>query len=129
MTTQELRELDAWIAEHVMDCKEAEVLRDLIDGRFIRNTEGEILIWRGRPNHPKVEQWRPTTNQSGAMDVLKKCAEKRVIIELFINVQGKWTCGTQSVEMGSYQSVFSESETAELSICLFAKQLFSQTTK
>jgi len=129
MTTNELRELDAWIAENVFGAHIFKSGRGSICARFHSNTNDEYeRIIESR--HPwDGQSYNPTQCPMDAMDVLKKCAERRVIIELFINVQGKWTCGTQSVEMGSYQSAFSESETAELSICLFAKQLFSQTTK
>ena len=91
MTTQELRELDAWIAEHVM---------------------GAIVP------HPF---FKPTEDPRGARDVLKKCAES---VNVTVSAYGNyWIVGNN--KLGDLV----KTDSLELSICLFAKQLFSQTTK
>jgi len=93
MTTQELRELDAWIAEHVFGVSVP---------------------------HPF---FKPTEDPRGAMDVLKKCAEKHQH-DIAIGTAGPtdWRVWAGELNGATYAS------SLELAICLFAKQLFSKPT-
>ena len=128
MTTEEMRELDAWIAEHVFGYIKQNVnypeahwnelsLPDL-DGNYI--SEGWVQGWEFRDvNIPFY-----STQASAAMGVLKKCAEN-LIRGITINQnEGKWIIQAQNNYIGNLEM----SETLELAICLFAKQLFSQPT-
>jgi len=94
MTTQELRELDAWI-----------------DRNLFENDLPEFS-----PHY--------TTDQHHAMDVLKKCAEK-CLTDISIGTAGpnEWRVWAGELNGATY------APTLEVCICLFAKQLFSQTTK
>lgn len=124
MTTQELRELDAWIAEHVMGWRHAKTLDDLgvMDSFY---DHGDILI-EYRKGH--LCPWRPTEDSADAMDVLKKCAEKLKQDISIVLYDSKWDVAW--VDWNAEERAdLARAETLELAICLFAKQLFSQTTK
>ena len=97
MTTQELRELDAWIDRNLFETSK----------RF-----SSIA-----PTY--------TTSSYFAMDVLKKCLSKLPDdAHICINDLPEVWCNDNNGTQWSGQA-----ETLELAICLFAKQLFSQTTK
>jgi len=112
MTTQELRELDAWIAEHVM-------------GWVPGSMSG---LWKIGPS--SFRNFHPTLLAADAMDVLKKCAEKygKVLTICSPCATEGWTIGTIDWETETVVDI-SEAQSLELAICLAAKQLFSQTTK
>ena len=108
MTTQELRELDAWIAEHVMGYK---------------TKVG--LLWVGPGKN--WEPFHPTEFDSDAMDVLKKCAEKgRVCIDidplsgLFSVFQDVRRLSI--IELG----IVEQATTLELAIAKFARAVFTK---
>lgn len=103
MTPTELRELDAWIAEHVLGytysnhnlcCKKT--------GRFIQ---------AGLPYY--------SSDPAAAMEVLKKC------IAVIEDVHFGWHLERRCYFVwGDGEKEFAE--TLELSICLFAKKLFTK---
>lgn len=117
MTTEEMRALDAWIAEHVMNYK------------------------RGHPGGSKEEYWQPppykfgvipfekvphfTTDPAAALEVLNGCIKSnhgRIMIEDFGKdvVVGFWN--------SDHEHFYGEAQakTLELAICKFAKALFSK---
>lgn len=68
MTTKELHELDAWIAEHVMGWKQV---------KFINCVEGTFAISEvyGVAKHKRrneLEPFNPTTDPASAMMVIEK---------------------------------------------------------
>lgn len=101
MDTKEMRELDAWIAEHVMGWK-------------ISFRAGEVEIWR-TPSGTAV--FHPTTDPAAAMEVLKKCGERACTT--VYRTKGAWVV-TSSILVGAE----ADAPTPELAICLFAKALF-----
>jgi len=78
----ELRELDAWIAEHVMGWTPNK--SQSLKYRRAWNVPGQELRWTGEArlpelyecDHPEDEMFHPTTNNADAMAVLKACVEK-----------------------------------------------------
>jgi len=125
MTTQELRELDAWIAEHVMGWKRVDsVLRIFSKDQFATNSAfnepPRVMIYE---SYSSVQSWIPTERGSDAMDVLKKCAEKHQH-DIAIGTAGPtdWRVWAGELNGATYAS------SLELAICLFAKQLFSKPT-
>ena len=123
MTTQELRELDAWIALNV-----TKTLRKLSDEEY-----AAIVAWCEEANkdpHPNLELTTPrryegsclkyTSDPAAAMEVLEKCA-KQVgnVIEIFGNNKDGW------VVSGKNDAWESDADTLPLAICLFAKKLFT----
>jgi len=119
MTTEELRSLDAFIAEHVMGWQLVTTLHDIVTpGQFFARSDGVFVFKRGS----ELRNFHPTTDPAAAMEVLKKCGEELyghgVAIEIRnYNRQG-WTVMAQS--RGN------TAETIELAICYFAKQLFTK---
>ena len=109
MTTQELRELDAWIAFNVMKWGYS---------NFYWWNQGVIL--------PITECPRFTTDPAAAMAVLKKCAEKcQHDVAIVSPVPKMWKVGYVSWDDETILGK-EEAETLELAICLFAKALFEQ---
>lgn len=104
MTTQELRELDAWIEDFVMGTGQ------------IRQSRNELC-----PHY--------STDSAAAMDVLKKCAEKIEHSDYASNwIQIQWFNNLWCLADFNKFSDPTTAETLELSICIFAKQLFSKPT-
>lgn len=96
------KELDAWIAKHVMGWK------ILPSGCFEKTTECGL---------DDSDDFEPTTDGFYAMMVLKKCAERENV-----NVgrwKETWVIGSPSVDLV-------KAEPLELAICRFAKELFSK---
>lgn len=142
MTESQLRELDAWIAEHVFGYKWGhfgsvddktglpelgwkEPIYLLEPERYgVEKSAHELppqhrckvdgWINKGLPSYPEY-----TTDPAAAMAVLEKCREKESVTIGTLN--GK-CCVTKS----SWSRLFVESDTLPLAICLFAKQLFSK---
>ena len=121
MNESELRELDAWTAEHVMGWKHVTKLADFKTDTFIGSHNGIIV---GSKDHNRATNWRPTSDSGNAMDVLKKCAENKMVGISIDSLGGQ-------IEVWSivYPEFRAQSETLELAIAQFAKALFSQTTK
>lgn len=120
-TEQELRELDAWIAEHVMGWKARKLnRRDLINhlmppqsitdgfGKYDADPMFQTNV-TGVPNY--------TTEPAAAMEVLKKCMDMAVVT-LFEKAKGGYEV--------RWQQMSASAETLELAICLFAKKLFTK---
>jgi len=120
MTTKQLRELDTWIAEHVMGWYRA---------------DGKPSHWF--PDGYKNEWHNPkggmdtlpcfTTDPAAAMTVLEKCNDKLKELGHFPGAIDLW----KPFELWKIQShansdIHAEAETLPLAICLFAKQLFSK---
>jgi hypothetical protein len=125
MSDTELRELDAWIAEHVMFYKRTEQPDSHTDA-------GDPLFWDSgkavvisRPYfsalHKKyAHSWSkfgPTTDRAAAMAVLEKCVE---IGLLSISMQG----GSPRVWRTDGELKITNAETLPLAICKFAKEIF-----
>jgi hypothetical protein len=147
MTTEEMREVDTWIAEHVFDF----AWIPSVGKTFYLVSPGDWqaykpeFVQRGlKLSHANIVAERRvpfyTTDPAAAMDVLKKCAEKRaeaydphrpstydpyrpsasLVICAPCCDRSQWTV-VDSEEM----QIFGEAETLELAICLFAKHLFT----
>lgn len=139
MTTQELRELDAYIAEHLFGFKwghfgfvknglpdfEREPIYLLPPSRF----DGSTHSGHGREfPRDKVDGWKYrggnnlvplyTTDPAAAMQVLEKCAEKVAILDFITLAKGPdgWLVASCLAQ--------AEAETLPLTICKFARELF-----
>jgi len=125
MTTQELRELDAWIAEHVMGWADVHMRQSGLVGyapcepRKVRTATGDGVSTTAAFTS-EVPYY---TDSADAMDVLKKCAEKHQH-DIAIGTAGPtdWRVWAGELNGATYAS------SLELAICLFAKQLFSKPT-
>ena len=110
MNEKELRELDGWIAEHVMGWR----LTNYETGRAakwdIKSQNNDGYTWNGAD---EAWTWKPTSDPDAAMHVLKRCYQ-----------QDRNSC------LGSLHNFLMRKEhdtsLTELQICLFAKQLFSE---
>lgn len=119
MNATELRELDAWIAEHVMG------LVPYKNGI----TEASKNWWIDKSKDEIKQKFNPTTDPAAAMEVLKKCAEKmeeeyddsRSIAINKERLTEIWFVSETDVANGISESA----KTPELAICLFAKKLFT----
>lgn len=134
----ELRELDAWIAEHVMGWKPTFAVRkgdhyyragergytsSLYESGCYLKEEAEALLVRGE-DMSLVPHERPnyTTNPADAMAVLEKCAEKVSLgIEISRDDSGEWF--VENIGSDSTEAVMAD--TLPLAIAKFARQLFS----
>lgn len=107
MTDKELRELDAWIAFHVM-------------GRDDVKWDGQIS-W----DADKMMPPRYTTDPAAAFEVLEKCAEQispvAICIEKFTN---EWACYSEFKTKADDDGA--TGNTLPLTIMLFAKSLFTK---
>ena len=152
MTATELRELDAWIAEHVMEYIRTET-PDIWTKHdktlfWIRKESGreKAGVFIGQPYQPhNVEEYShewirfaPTTEPAAVMEVLKKCGQMEIRGTSFVcasfsngnnstmSTKGHWHVGRLD---GDGRWVAGEGDNAltlELAICLFAKKLFSK---
>src|SRR5580693_7144670 len=117
MKEKELRELDAFCADNVMGWKSVSGTKLTIekDEYFVHSTTGHVL--HGNASEP----FCPTTDPASAMEVLKKCAETVIgAVEVYRTSEGKW------VIQDDYNDPNQQSETIELAIVKFAKQLFTK---
>jgi hypothetical protein len=117
MSNEEMRELDAWIAENVMGwaahCRNT---------AFYVPKEQANKLMDCRP--VCIEDWRPTTNPAAAMEVLRKCVDTRAVSVDRWRMTGIYIIST----ILDRKHTIEEAPTLELAICLFAKQLFAQST-
>lgn len=133
MNDKELKELDAWIAEHVMGAKwESGKKSD----RMI--LAGEIIFMRDKNELRAIGygiKFSPTTDPAAAMQVLEKCAEGglnkgdfKLPVSIFRRGDLQWVvCENTEGEEFTRDYVVVEATTIPLAICLFAKQLFSKS--
>jgi hypothetical protein len=136
MNETELRELDGWIAEHVLGWKwfrylkerspEYSERRTLMDkpNRYVRKAKGaEPLAADAFYNIPKS-----STDPSAALMVLKRCA-KETVFPILTGVKADgWYCELGvGVLTGGPTDIddWKGQKTLELAICLFAKKLFA----
>lgn len=122
MTEHELRELDAWIAEHVMRlvlCQRAPAI--LTPNEFVLSIPSKIV--RARIGNGSTINFSPTTDPAASMQVLQKCAERGAWPDFTLlrhtPPQGKWVFEYDGEEIVC--------DTLPLAIALFAKKLFSNT--
>lgn len=122
MTTQQLRELDAWHAEFVMRYRKVERWQELVAGSetFWIHPQDGLVLSPAKFSH-LMRRFRPTTNPADSMALLKKCAEK--VDQISITHCGTWAVcegdGNHTEPVAE-----AEAETLELAIALFAKQLY-----
>lgn len=155
MTNQELREMDAWIAEHVMGwqwfrfrMKKTDTAKNAGKGY----DRWQQLIppgdnWHLHPKYNAIKQpqgkgqyledetdlsmFKPTTDRAAAMEVLEKCVQSNVA-----GVQGNVEIFQEPMNglfgicyTAAYKKKSIEpvfAETLPLAICLFSRKLFSQ---
>ena len=129
MSEIDLRELDAWIAEHVFGWTDIEIHQPLAE---IMEPE-QPAFRRGYPKKDSLWQHIPqyTTDHAAAFAVLEKCAEK-TCVEIRKQVHGgeKWAVweDSRTIELHTTGLEGGLSDSLPLSICLFAKQLFNNPT-
>ena len=121
LTIEQMRELDAWIAEHVMGwSRSPHVLQDGQIGFYQFSHGGiEVRVASGE----RLFSFSPTTDPAAAMLVLEKCYERVGLIDMSrVKVAPFNFCIGATYSTG----LEAEAETLPLTICLFAKQLFSK---
>ncbi len=131
MTTSEMRELDAWISENIFGARISKSGRGSVIATFGADTpeERDQII---DAKHPwDSNSWNPTTDPAAALEVLKKCADKVWLDNPTITKCQHfkieiWNNGLWVVMQSEKADMFVEDETLELSICLFAKKLFTK---
>lgn len=134
MSDKELRELDAWISEHVMGLSLCtRHIAILEENEFVLSIPSKIV--RARIGNNPTVNFEPTIYSAATMEVLKKCAEHMkngiwgiaspmddsVASTIKKPSQG-WVVGF----IGKPSNFDVEAETLELAICLFAKKLYSK---
>ena len=112
MTTDEMRELDAWIAENVMG--ETLGKKPPVDDVVYEDSERKFV---------KGLLKRYTTDPASAMEVLKKCVEK-FPVEIYIGNFDKGRCRIKTDY--DFDMTGGQADTLELAISLFAKNLFTK---
>lgn len=125
MTPKELRELDAWIAEHVIGFEFPCLFEPTgANGEICCKCNHHISFDRHHFPHP-------TTDPAAAMQVLEKCANSNAVgvqgnVEIYQEPEGgKWAvCFNAAYQDKCVEPVFGN--TLPLAICLFAKKLFAK---
>jgi hypothetical protein len=115
MSEQELRSLDAWIAEHVMG--------------FVKEPYPDETGWKDKAGK-YLNRFNPTIDPTAAIEVLKKCCDRKTVAVVQAKDGGWQICLLMLVGMTGAmgwptQAIETEADTLELAICLFAKQLFA----
>ena len=119
MTQQELRELDAWIAEKVMGWKPfVSGKTSSIKGTFWLDSEHKVVA------SPEFQWTRfdPTTDRAAAMQVLEKCADR---VGVRIDRYNGRAPNVWYIRATDGRLAEAEAPTLPIAICLFAKKLFS----
>lgn len=111
MSDKEMRELDAWIAAHVMGW---------VNGKCRNDDEFHISSTGSGNVFANNCLFQPTVDPAAAMLVLKKCMTQTAIT-LGTEKDDVKSCGDKADLWGR-----EEASTLELAICLFAKRLFSK---
>lgn len=136
MNTLELRELDAWIAEHVMKFKETQEPDDYTAdsmSQWYKHTAYGQYEWRvivstpyeckhhpeGKPFQHSWKNFKPAADPAAAMEVLKKCLDEKTIF-ISHGTTGFWIADCDK------KSCYQTGQTLELTICQFAKKLFTK---
>lgn len=104
MTEQELRELDAWIAEHVMGWRSG------------FDADGKEVWIRGPQDFIEKSEWVPA-DDAAAMAVLEKCIEREGSAVIYAGPDGGYIMCSDDI--GD-----THGHTLPTCICLFAKKLF-----
>lgn len=120
MSPSALRELDAWIAEHVMKLSAWKETPERITcilnpNEFVLSIPNKIV--RARLGNNPTSNFQPTIDPTAAMQVIDKC-----IVELGYVVIGKFPSGLYGVSKPGY--AFTEAPTIPRAICLFAQKLY-----
>lgn len=126
MTTtndKELRELDAWIAEHVMGKRVFHAASSKGSDWWWNPYDQCVMTSPSEWSGTERRSFKPTEYADDAMAVLKKCAEKVSpwAIQLFCpraDMSEGWTLTCPGIVV--YET------TLELAICRFAQKLFSK---
>ena len=138
MTTQELRELDAWIAEKVMGdngvkiwyaSKDGGESGSLFSGELITRKDVSEFCQR-HPEYAVIERVQYphyTTSPADAMEVLNKCLRHAAdhnldAVEMYAEPDGV----VVSINDDEGGQIMVKAATTEPAICLFARELFSQ---
>ena len=116
MTESQLRELDAWLAEHVMGFVRCEMgwQEWCAAGKDKKGRKQERLLFT-----KCFEAWSPTTKPADALSVLEKCIVKydaRIAASKHPKLEVVVWCEGLGVEVTA--------PTLALAICLFAQQVF-----
>ena len=131
-TEKELRELEAWIAEHVMGYEERQCYNgsQRIEGQTFWVCKGRQVVapsFNGKHRFPPF-----ATDPAAAMQVLEKCAEMLRkdcnSVEILRNTTGWAVCSLYRDGFGHEEHDTVEAETLPLAICLFARKLFGEIT-
>ena len=123
MNEKELRELDAWIAVHVIGWNRLDVKTDPTDNRTI---DGVLYSPPGCRYDCGQSSCVPcySANPAAAMQVLEKCARGRTItIEHGATAQNKMQWMVACLNDGKEDNCKC-ADTLPLAICLAAKQIF-----
>lgn len=127
MTTEQMRELDAWIAPNVMRLSLCERHPAILNpNEFVLSIPSKIV--RARIGNNPPSNFEPTTDPAAAMEVLKKCAEFGSLQFSVVvwKYDGNWKIDIQAVAVKDEWKKCIEAETLELAICLFAQKLFEK---
>lgn len=122
---KELRELDAWIAEHVMGWRRINDIQRLSKSGefFLHAAEGPFV--HERQNY--IKKFSPTTDPAAAMMVLEKCLSSDNLTMPIEIDRKRHKGGRFRIETGVISnSILAIEDTLPLAICRFAKQLFEK---
>lgn len=119
MNDTELRELDAWIAEHVMGWT---IFKTTDDWHKAGSPTSRTIQVLDQTPHFDIPKY--TTDPAAAMMVLEKCGSENTIA-IYFGTDGVWHVEHENIyeDRVDFQA---KAETLPLAICLFAKQLFSK---
>ena len=117
MTTQEMRELDEWIAVNLFGWQQFRE-EEYPHRMFWREGEEGSRVWDGPTS--------PTTDAAAAMEVLQKCLSVTMdsVYGFDISIQNR---GSRfNVSSWPKLGIEVEADTLSTAICLFARELFKE---
>lgn len=127
MTETELRELDAFCAEFVMEwLKVAGPDRLDHNGRYCTDSNGDVIVHGPRMT---LRKFQPTTSPADALAVLAKCVERLGfdrVITFGQTADGSYFMNHSNADWDSESFCSIEADTMPLLISRFSKQLFSK---
>jgi hypothetical protein len=129
MTTTEQRELDAWIAEHVMGLTlwretPERVTAILNPNEFVLSIPRKIV--RARIGDAATINFQPTTDPAASREIEKKCLEELSNQGLVMSIR-KIHNGFEVAGQGMDCDVYCESgPTLEIALANFARRLFEK---